>query len=210
MNGGHCSEARVEVENLRDRVQQLQSELRGTDIEARKRRALNIINTTAGRLLPSLDTERPNAPVSLIIDDLTIQVIGPDRADYLSEIGSGSNWLSYHIAIMLALHEFFLSNQHSPVPSFLVMDQPSQVYFPRKVAVRPDEPLEEPELTRDEDIEAVQKAFAVMGDVVGRSNGNFQVLVLDHAPSTVWGNVPNIVEVEEWRGGKKLVPPEWI
>ena len=207
---GQNAEVKVEVETLRERVQQLQSEMRNAKIEERKRRALSIVNSNAGRLLPELDTERPDAPISLEINDLTIQVIGPDRNDYLSEIGSGSNWLSYHIAVMLGLQEFFLSLEQTPVPNFLIMDQPSQVYFPRKVTIRADESPEEPEWTRDEDIEAVQKAFTVMGNVVGRSNAKLQIIVLDHAPPSVWGSLLNIVEVEDWREGKKLVPPEWF
>jgi hypothetical protein len=132
-----------------------------------------------------------------------------DREDYLSEIGSGSNWLSYHIAMMLALQQFFLTLKHSPVPSFLVMDQPSQVYFPKKLVVREGEDLVEPRL-RDEDIVAVHKAFEVMGDVVGAAKGRLQVIVLDHAPREVWGDIPNVLAFEEWREGVKLVPTEWI
>jgi hypothetical protein len=90
------------------------------------------------------------------------------------------------------------------------MDQPSQVYFPKKVTNQAEsEEGEEPRL-RDEDIEAVRKAFEVLGKVVGILKGKLQVIILDHAPRDVWGGIPNVVEVEEWRDGKKLVPTEWI
>lgn len=207
---GGDAEMRVEVETLRSRVQGLQAELRAEDIDGRKRRALQNINANAGRILAGLDVERPNAPISLEIDDLTIKVIGQEREDLLSEIGSGSNWLSYHIAVILGLQQFFLSQNHTPVPSFLIMDQPSQVYFPKKAAVRPNEPVQEPVLVRDEDIEAVRKAFTVMGNMVGRSSGKFQIIVLDHADSSVWGAIQNVEEVEEWRGGGALVPADWL
>lgn len=207
---GGDAEMRTDLETLRSRVQGLQAELRAEDIEGRKRRALQNINANAGRVLSGLDAERPDAPISLEIDDLTIKVIGQEREDLLSEIGSGSNWLSYHIAVMLGLQQFFLSQDHTPVPSFLIMDQPSQVYFPKKAAVRPDEQVEEPVLVRDEDIEAVRKAFMVMGKMVGASNGKFQIIVLDHADSSVWGSIQNVEEVEEWRGGSALVPVDWL
>lgn len=48
------------------------------------------------------------------------------RDDYLWEIGSGANWLAYHIATTLALQRFFLDSPHHPVPALLVYDQPSQ------------------------------------------------------------------------------------
>lgn len=206
---GEDGELRAEVDLLREQYRTLNEELRGENLDARKQRALRIVNTNAARLLPLLDTERPNDPLSLEIDDLTVKVSGSNRDDYLSEIGSGSNWLSYHIAVMLALHQYFLSLTHSPVPGFLVMDQPSQVYFPKKLVVREEEMAEDPQL-EDEDIEAVRKAFQVMAQVVGIANGRFQIIVLDHAPREVWGTIPNVVAFEEWRGGATLVPRDWI
>jgi tetratricopeptide (TPR) repeat protein len=206
---GEDAELRTEITQLRERVQLLQDELRRENVEDRKRRALRLVNNNAARLVPHLDCERPDDPVSLEIDDLTIKVTGANREDYLSEIGSGSNWLSYHVAMMLALQQFFLTLEHSPVPSFLVMDQPSQVYFPKKLVVREGEDLEEPRL-RDEDIVAVYKAFEVMGSVVAAAKGRLQVIVLDHAPREVWGDIPGVVAFEEWRDGVKLVPTEWI
>jgi hypothetical protein len=206
---GEDAELRTEADALSRRVTGLLEELRRGNIEDRKRRALQIVNANACRLLPRLDTERPDDPISLEINDLTIKVAGSDRDDYLAEIGSGSNWLSYHIAVFLGLQQFFLSLEHSPVPSLLVMDQPSQVYFPKIVALRDDDTPDEPAF-RDEDVEAVRKAFRVLGEVVGNAKGRLQVIVLDHAPRAVWGGISNIVEVEEWRDGRKLVPLEWL
>lgn len=200
---------RAEVDQLREQSQRLNEELHRENLEDRKRRALRVVNTNAAHLMPLLDSERPQDPLSLEIDDLTVKVTGANRDDYLSEIGSGSNWLSYHIAVILALQQFFLSLEHSPVPGFLVMDQPSQVYFPKRLVVREAETPEDPQL-RDEDIEAVRKAFEVMARVVDSAKGRLQIIVLDHAPREVWGSIPNIVAFEEWRGGMKLIPTDWI
>lgn len=201
----------AEVARLVGREQELRGKLRGQDIEARKRRALAQVNANAARLLPELDAERPNDPVSLEVDDLTIKVIGPDRADLLSEIGSGSNWLSYHLAVMLGLHQFFLSMERSAIPGFLIIDQPSQVYFPKTLVERnKDSADDDPQLTRDEDVEAVRKAFQAMSKVVQNAKGRLQVIVLDHAPSSIWGKLGGVLGLEEWRGGKKLVPVDWI
>jgi Protein of unknown function (DUF3732) len=200
---------RAEVDQLREQSQRLSDELRAQNLEDRKQRALRLVNGNAARLMPLLDSERPEDPLSLEIDDLTVKVTGANRDDYLSEIGSGSNWLSYHLAVSLALQQFFLTLEHSPVPGFLIMDQPSQVYFPKKLVVREGETPEEPQL-KDEDIEAVRKAFNVMAQVVVAAKGRLQVIVLDHAPREVWGDIPNIVAFEEWRDGVKLIPPNWI
>lgn len=207
---GQDGELRSDVTLLRERAQKLDKELRAENIEQRKRRALSIVNANAARLMPMLDNERPFDPVSLEINDLTVKVTGTDRTDYLSEIGSGSNWLSYHISVILALQQFFISLRHSPVPGFVVIDQPSQVYFPKKLVLREDDETAEPEFNKDEDIQAVRKAVQVMGDVVGATKGNLQVIVLDHAPREVWGTIANVAELEEWREELKLVPVEWL
>lgn len=207
---GSDSELVEQVRLLRERVQVLEAELKGQDVEARKRRALSSVNSNAGRLLPSLDVEDPDAPISLEINDLTIKVHGDDRDDYLSEIGSGSNWLAYHLAVLLGLHQYFLSQRNGPVPAFLVLDQPSQVYFPKRVtAAAGQEGEEEPRLP-DEDVSAVRKAFAVMGQVVLRAQGRLQLIVLDHAAQDVWGDIEGVVGLPEWRNGAKLVPTEWL
>ena len=206
---GESSELKVEVGNLRAREQQLLIALREHDIEAGKRRALRVVDSNAGRLLPALDAERPDDPLSLEINDLTIKVTGANREDYLSEIGSGSNWLSYHIAVLLGLHQYFLTLSHSPVPGFLVIDQPSQVYFPKRVTIQEGETPDEPQL-RDQDIEAVRKAYQVFGKVVAAANGKLQVIVLDHAPRDIWEDIQGVVALEEWRDGRTLVPAEWL
>lgn len=202
-----------EVDRLKELVQRLENELREHDVEKQKRRALQAISNNAGRLLPMMDVESPNDPIFLEINDLTIKVQGSDRDDYLSEIGSGSNWLSYHLAVLLSLHQFFVSQHRSPVPAFLVVDQPSQVYFPKHLVRRrerdEDLDVEEPQL-RDEDVLAVRQAFEVMGRVVLGAKGALQLIVLDHASHHVWGNIDGVIGLPEWRDGVKLVPLEWL
>lgn len=207
---GSDSDLVNEVAKLRETVQRLSAELSAQNLEVRKQRALHAINTRAGRLLPFLDVENADDPIALEIDDLTIKVRGADRDDYLSEIGSGSNWLSYHLAMLLALHQFYLDQERSPVPSFLVLDQPSQVYFPKRVVPRPGDEVEEPIFRRDEDVVAVHKAFEVMAGVVQNAKGKLQLIVLDHASRDVWGDIPGIVGLPEWRDGNKLVPMKWL
>jgi Protein of unknown function (DUF3732) len=58
----------------------------------------------------------PNAPIQVVIEDLTIKVIHTERQDFLWEIGSGANWLAYHVAVTLALQRFFIEVPHHQVP----------------------------------------------------------------------------------------------
>jgi Protein of unknown function (DUF3732) len=84
------------------------------------------------------------------------------------------------------------------------------VHFPRKSATRRDDVPVEPDLS-DNDIDAVRNILSTIGAFVGRAQGQLQVIALDHAPPSVWSDLPNVVEVEEWRDGRtKLVPLEWL
>lgn len=49
-----------------------------------------------------------------------------------------------------------------------------------------------------------------MSQAVTAASGKLQVIVLDHAANTVWGDTPLIREVEEWRNGQALIPAEWM
>lgn len=202
-------EVRTNVENLRARLEELRNEISEAAIRSRIRSSLSRVSGFMSRVLPSLDAERPDDPVALNIDDLTIRVTGESgRADYLWEIGSGANWLSYHVAATLALHELFLEQAASPVPGMLVYDQPSQVYFPQTLARKPASG-DDPQL-RDEDVTAVRKVFEAYGRSVTAASGSLQVIVLDHAGHDVWGGVPGVHLVEEWRDGRALVPHFWL
>ncbi len=201
--------ARENAEKLRARLEELRAELSEAGIRERIRAALSRISGFMSRVLPSLDTERPYDPVELNIDDLTIRVTGPSgRSDYLWEIGSGANWLAYHVACTMALHALFLEQAASPVPGMVVYDQPSQVYFPQTLARTPSVG-EDPQLP-DEDVAAVRKVFEVFGTFILAAKGALQVIVLDHAGSDVWGNVEGVHLVEEWRDGPALVPQAWL
>ncbi len=82
----------------REKYQTLSEELGREQLEDRKQRALRLVNTHAARLMPLLDSERPEDPVSLEINDLTVKVTGTDRDDYLRRsaavrIGCPTMWL---------------------------------------------------------------------------------------------------------------------
>jgi hypothetical protein len=97
------------------------------------------------------------------------------------------------------------------VPNFIILDQPSQVYFPKRLATKEsDTDVDYASSMNDEDIIAVHKVFETLSSVVNSSGGMLQILVLDHASENAWGNIEGINLVEEWREGKKLVPLSWL
>jgi len=79
---------RAEISDLQAQIRELLAKISERDIERRTRNALERIQGIAGSLIPQLDAEWPSAPIRLLIDDLTIQVLQGRRDDYLWEIGS--------------------------------------------------------------------------------------------------------------------------
>jgi hypothetical protein len=119
----------------------------------------------------------------------------------LERIGSAANWIGYHLATHLALHKY-LTRQNRPVPRFLLLDQPTQAHYPSEVSLQSGIP------DNDADREAVRRLFRLLYDVVRELRPEFQVIVCDHA---------NLQEpwfqdsvVQNWRGGRKLIPQDWL
>lgn len=209
---GGDSDLVSEVEGLREKERELRVLVDENQAFEKTRIATQQVASFAHRIVPLLDAEHPDYAITLSVKDLSIKIVGGGRDDYLWQIGSGSNWLSYHIAVTLALHLFFFTVPNSPVPSFVIFDQPSQVYFPRRLAERPGEKPDESDYQyRDVDTDSVKGIFRVLADAAAAASGRLQLIVLDHAADTIWGDIPNIYAAAEWReNGVRLVPQEWI
>jgi hypothetical protein len=203
---GEDAELSAEIEELKKQITEIRGRISEHQIQARINNALAAIETIASQILPTLDAEWPDAAINFMLADLTIKVVQGTRDDYLWEIGSGANWLAYHVSITLAFQRFFLKTPAHPVPNFLVYDQPSQVYFPQSPR---DDDVSDADW-RDEDILAVRKVFSAVSLETQKAKGDLQVILLDHADDKVWGDIENVILIEEWRDGKKLVPVEWL
>lgn len=160
--------------------------------------------------LTTLDVEdkyRKIAP-KFSTKDLNISVLSNDgHWHFLAEVGSASNWVAFHIGLMCSLQEYFLELDSSCVPSFVIFDQPSQVYFPK--LKRSDENDEYDPQYENEDIKAVKSMFTTLAKSVLVNRGGWQCIILDHADSSIYGDIEGVYEVAEWRNGEKLIPEEW-
>jgi hypothetical protein len=134
--------------------------------------------------------------------------------DYLWEVGSGANWMGYHVAAFLGIHEFLLQpeNLHLPTLSFLVIDQPSQVYFPSSDLGANALDLDMALLRkhRTEDLQATRRIFEVLGEAMTRTASNLQIIILEHAGKEIWGDIKHTHSVAAW-GNKEdgLIPASW-
>jgi hypothetical protein len=139
------------------------------------------------------------------------------KPDYLWEIGSGENWMGYHLATLLALHSVFLFREDSnPVPTFLVIDQPSQVYFPSDtfediVEGRAPVPATGRPRRHLNDLESTKQIFRALARAQKSFEGRLQIIVLDHADQIAWGELDNVASSGNWRGDADyLIPAHWI
>ena len=129
--GRSDSEVRGAIDRLRDRIAEIEGVLDLKAERARLTAVLGELTEYIARYASVLQFERSKDAVGLQTEELTVRVTSPEgRRDFLWEIGSGANWMGLHIATLLGLHELFNRLPLSPVPSLLVVDQPSQVYFP--------------------------------------------------------------------------------
>lgn len=122
---------------------------------------------------------------------------------FLSKLGSGANHMCFHLATILGLHEYFLKlteeGKKNYIASFMVLDQPSQVYFPETIINESNDKFVKKE-AKSEDIENTTQIFKVCSTFMERTNFKTQIIILEHAPKETWKDIENIHLVEEWRG----------
>src|SRR5438046_5692874 len=126
--------------------------------------AICIVDKISGDHDSLLQLEHAKENVRLNIRELTLQ-LSPlaCHTDFLWEVGSGQNWVGYHIAGLLALHEHFITLPNNPVPRFLTIDQPSQVHFPAEAWTSLEStPIADPKAGFSSDIEGVRRIFGAL------------------------------------------------
>ncbi|MBL7717690.1 MAG: DUF3732 domain-containing protein [Flavipsychrobacter sp.] len=137
--------------------------------------------------------------------DLMLNFLMPNgRREALYEIGSGHNYMAYHIATLLGFHEFFLSLSHHPTPSFIIFDQPTQVYFPEST---------DNEESGEEDLSRVKRIFEALNSAIDRTEKKLQIIVLEHVGKSAWEGFEHISLLKRWRDGEEdpaLIPMDWI
>nr|WTB12093.1 DUF3732 domain-containing protein [Streptomyces antimycoticus] len=188
-------------EELRQAIEGLEEALSTDAQDDRLTSCLSLIDQKIAAKARALGLEHSEHPIRLDLRRLSIVADTPRGPVPLSDMGSGENWLGYHIAALLSLHEWF-AEQGRPLPRVLVLDQPSQVYFPADY----DGPQVE---LAGEDRTSLLRVYQAITDTVNQLAGDFQVIVMEHAD--LEDDIFHTAVVERWRGGHSaLIPPAWI
>ncbi len=195
------SELKDEIVKLKEQIAQLEEKLSDEAVQDRIQSFLSNLALDMSKWACELRLEHSDHPLRLDLKRLTVVADGDEGPIPMERMGSGENWVGYHLIAHFALHKWFVGHNR-PIPRFLFIDQPSQVYFPE------DRNWEQSaEDAPGEDREAVSSMYKLALKLVKKLYPSFQIIITDHA---------NINEtwfqeciVERWREGKKLIPEEW-
>ena len=184
---------KAKLAEIQVRIKEINTMLDADETEERKQSIINRISSLISDWAKELGLEHSEYPYRLDINKLTV-VVDRDRPVPLQQLGSGSNWLGCHLIALFALHTYFINNNR-PVPRFLFLDQPSQVYFP-------------PE-TNDTNVDSqeIRTVYKFIFERVKELHPNLQVIVVDHAD--IDEKYFQDAVVEKWWDGTKLVPTDW-
>lgn len=191
----------VQVATVEARIRELDEALDNENVKLRVNSIMNILGREITAWGIELELEHSQYPLRLDPMKLTIMADTQHGPKPMSQMGSGENWVGYHLVAHLALHKWFIEHNR-PVPRFVFLDQPTQVYYPaekdREGAM---------DVLVDEDRTAVTRMLRLLFRVTEELNGGLQVILTDHVDI----QEPWFQEcvIERWRNGKKLVPVTW-
>lgn len=195
------SDLQIEIQQLREKVRLLEEEISEETIQDKTLSILSIISQDMSVWAKQLRLEHSEYPLRLDLKKLQLVADTIDGPVSMDKMGSGENWVGYHLIAHFALHKWF-TNKNRPVPGFLFIDQPSQVYF------SPDKGLDWLSGdVRDEDREAVGRMFSLAYSVAKELSPKMQIIITDHADIDEKWFQDSVIE--RWRKGVKLVPVAW-
>lgn len=190
-----------QIRALRAEMEALQQALDTNAAEERLTTALNLVGRDLTAFATDLGLEHGNNPLRLDLKNLSVIADTDDGPLTLAQMGSGENWVGYHVAAHLSLHKLF-RRRNRPLPGFLMLDQPSQAHYPPD---RDENGLIEG--LADDDQEAVRKLFRLLHRFTN-DNPEMQIIVSDHVE--LLDDWFREAIAERWRDGIALIPVSWL
>ena len=200
--------ARLEREDrrLKAKAEDLERKIGTDDSRERLVSTLNSIAMHMSGYISALGGEFGQFPARLDLHNLTVAIDRPGRPIYMPRTGGGENHLAYHLAALLALHRY-AANNNQPIPRFLLIDQPTQVYFPSETVYKAADGSVETTET-DADLEAVRRLFELLRRFTEIDAPGFQIIATEHANLRDDWFQAALVE-RPWTKPPALVPEDW-
>jgi len=191
---------------LTNKVKQLEDQIGADDSNERLASILNNISAQMTRYIQKFGAEFAAYPARLNLPQLTVIFDRPERPVPMGRTGGGENHLAYHLSALLALH-LFAAHNNRPMPRFLLIDQPTQVYFPsEQVYKEADGSVQRTEA--DADLNAVRRLFELLLMFTQEDVPGFQLIVTEHANlRDQW--FQNALVEQPWTKPPALVPEVW-
>lgn len=202
------ADPREEFEVAERRVEALTEELESWDVEEIQESYLNRVGARMTDLASNLPFEHKEWPLRLDPRKVTVVADRPGRPFPMSRMGSGQNFLICHITCLLALHMHFRTEAR-PVPAFLMLDQPTQVYFPSEEEYRSLSGSIADTEQSPIDLVAARALFQSLFAATKDLTPGFQLIVLEHANLDMEEFQKALVEAP-WQEDRALVPIDWI
>ena len=195
------SDLRSDIKELDALIKEIADSINEESIEGNIDSILSILSQDMTSWARELKLEHSRWPMRLDIKKLTVIFDRDSGPITMDNMGSGENWIYSHLLSHFALHKWFVLERR-PVPRFLFLDQPSQVYFPR------DKKNLKVEELKDRDRELVAKMYKFINKIENELKPGFQIIVTDHAEFPEKWFQQNVIE--NWHDGNQLVPESWI
>ncbi|MER2513763.1 MAG: DUF3732 domain-containing protein, partial [Nitrosomonas ureae] len=202
------STLKLKVDRLQAKLDQLNQKAGADDdADARMESVITHISSTMTMLVKEFKAFFSEFPFRLDMRNLTVVVQRPGNPVPMIRTGGGANWLAYHISALLALHHYASENR-IPIPRFLMLDQPTQVYFP-SIAIYESVAGDSEQVKRvDADLEASKKLFETLLHYTSVLVPGFQLIVTEHANfADDW--FQNALVEDPWMNPPALVPQDW-
>jgi hypothetical protein len=209
-----------EIEVLNGNIATKKTALKRLNDKFDKESSLRKLSKLIGKYVSILSIESKENRIVHLDPDSSLNIKIEDTKTknkyYLARLGSGANYMGYHLSTIFGLHEFFWQLKENKkvnyIPSFLVLDQPSQVYYPESLNTKRKNIKQD-----SKDVEDTKKIFEACIEFLKNTERDVQLILLEHVPKDMWKdfNPDNINLVEEWRGTEgnsdfnALIPQEW-
>ena len=128
------------------------------------------------------------------------------KATFIENVGSSSNHMFLHLFFTLAMQEVAFKNNSPFMAPYLVIDQPSRPYWGSGDKKK--------EKLKQSDVFKITKAFELLDKFIEtriNNSGDFQMIVFEHVPKSMFQNFENFHLVEEFHnGGNALIPEDML